>query len=99
MHVPNLSRIGMRICDFLQSVRNDEEEKKKKTKNFYWLISRERLEGSYSNLEWGLPCMEANSSANLMLFGLDIMELQMCENCDFVVPINILTLFVRTQFS
>jgi len=35
--------------------------------------------------------MEANSSGNLVLFGLDITELQMCENCDFVVPVNIRT--------
>jgi len=39
---PNFSQIGARIRElqwFLQSVRNDEEEKEEKTRNFYenWL--------------------------------------------------------------
>jgi len=65
----------------------------------YWLIFQEWLKGSYSNLEWGLPCIETNSSVNLALFGLDITELQMRENRDFVVPVNILTPLTHAPFS
>ena len=43
--------------------------------------------------------MEANSTVNLVLFGLAITELQLRENRDFVVPVNILTLFARAPFS
>ena len=64
-----------------------------------WLISQERLEGSYSNLECGLPCMKANSTVNLMPFGEDIMELWMRENHGSVIRVNILTLFVLTPLS
>jgi len=39
--------------------------------------------------------MEANSTVNLVPFGLAITELQMRENRDFVVPVNILTPFAR----
>jgi len=74
-------------------VQNDEEEKEEK-RNFYenllTHISQEQFEGSYSNLECGLPCTEANSTANLVPFGEDIMELQIC---DFVVPVYINTVY------
>jgi len=55
-------------------VQNDKEEKQeKKQRNFYknllTHISREQLEGSYSNLESGLRCMEPNSTVNLVPFG------------------------------
>ena len=70
---------------FLQSVPNDKEEK---VKIFL-------LKGS----DLGLPCMEANSSVNLVLFGQDITELWTCENRNFVVPVNILTLFVCPIFG
>ena len=43
--------------------------------------------------------MEANSSVNLALFGLDITQLRMRENCDFVVPVNMPTLFACAPFS
>ena len=39
--------------------------------------------------------MEANATVNLVPFGEDITELRICENCDFVVPVNILTMFVH----
>jgi len=43
--------------------------------------------------------MEANSTVNLVPFGSAITELQMRENRDFVVPVNMLTLFVHAPFS
>ena len=63
------------------------------------LISREWLKGSCSNLECGLPCVKANSTVNLVSFGLGIMELHMHENRDFVTPFNVLTPFACTPFS
>ena len=45
-----------------QSVWNDEQEKKRR--KFCWLISRKQLGGSYSNLEYGFPFIEANSTVN-----------------------------------
>jgi len=45
------------------------------------------LEQLRNLIEYGLPCMEANSTVNLVPFGLDIMELWMHENHDFVVPV------------
>ena len=65
----------------------------------FWLISRDWLEGSYSSLECSLPCIKANFIVNLVPFGEDITEPRMCENCDFAVPVDILTLFVHTPFS
>jgi len=43
--------------------------------------------------------MEANSTVNLVLFSEDIMELQIRENRNFVVPVDILTLFAHAPFS
>ena len=43
--------------------------------------------------------MEANSTVNLVPFGLGITELRMREDSDFVVPVNILTPFARAPFS
>ena len=63
------------------------------------LVSREWLKESSLNLEGGLTWVESTSTVNLVPFGLGITELQMHENCEFVVPVNILTLFVRTLFS
>ena len=46
------------------------------------------------------PCVEeANSTVNLVSFGKGIVEVWMHENHDFVVPVNILTPFVRPPFS
>ena len=78
--------------------------KKKKKRKFFEeisrLISRKQHEGSlYSNLECGLPCMEATYNVNLVLFREDITELWMCENRNFVVPVNALTPFARALFS
>ena len=70
-----------------------------KMKKFLQLISRKRLEGFYSNLECGLPFMEANSTVNLVLFGEDIMELWIRENHNRVVPVNILIPFAHALFS
>ena len=64
-----------------------------------WLKSQESLEEYYSNLRYGLPWVEANSTVNLVPFGIRIMELQMCENCNFVAPVNIPTPFACTLFS
>jgi len=41
---------------------------------------------------------EGTSIVNLMPFGSDITELHMCENCDFVLPVNILTPFAYALF-
>ena len=41
----------------------------------------------------------ANSTVNLMPFGLDTLELRIRENRDFAVPLNILTPFVCVLFS
>ena len=82
-----------------------EKRRKKHRKNkeiltkFCWFVSQEWLEGSYSNFKCALPCMKANSTVNLVPFGLDIKELWIRENRYFVVPVNILTLFVRPPFS
>ena len=54
---------------------------------------------SYLNLDCGLPFMEANSTVNLVLFWEDIMELRIRENRNFVVPVDILTLFAHAPFS
>ena len=43
--------------------------------------------------------MEANSVVNLVPFGEGILELQICENCTFAVPVNILTPFAYAPFS
>ena len=73
-----------------------EDEKGKKTRNF---TGSYLIQGSYSNLECGFPCMEANSTVNLVPLGEGIMELRVCENCDFVVPVSILIPFVCAPFS
>ena len=96
IHVPNFSWIEACIQWFLQSVQIDEQEKMKKF--LCWLISQKWLEGSYSNFEWGLLCMKANTTVNLILFGWDITEIRMCENRNFVLPVNILTLLAHTVF-
>ena len=84
-------------------MQNDiEEEKRRNTQEIlpkFADLSWEQLEGSYSNLECGLPCMEANSTVNLVPFGEDIKELRMCENLDFVPPVNILAPFACAPFS
>ena len=41
--------------------------------------------------------MEANSTVNLVPFGLGITELQMGKNCYFVVPVDILTPFAHIE--
>ena len=56
------------------------------------------LHKSYSNLECGLPFMEANSSVNLVPFGKDIMELRIRANRNFIVPVNTLTPFAHASF-
>ena len=80
-------------------MQDNEEEKKEIFTKICLLISRVQLEGSYSNLECGLPCIVANSTVNLVPFGEDIKELQMQENCEVVAPVNILTLFIHAPFS
>ena len=63
------------------------------------LVSQEWLTESSFNCECGLPWEEGTSAVNLVPFGSGITELWMSENCKFVVPVNILTPFVRTPFS
>ena len=46
----------------------------------------------------GLPDIEANCTVTLVPFGEDITELWMCENHDFVIPVNILTPFAHALF-
>jgi len=46
-----------------------------------------------------LPWVEGTSVVNLVLFRSDIMELHMCKNCSFVLPVNMLTLFGCVLFS
>ena len=48
--------------------------------------------GVFFNLEYGIP----SSIVNMVPFGLDITDLHLCENRNFVLPVNILTLFVHT---
>ena len=43
--------------------------------------------------------MEANSTVNLVPFGVAITKLEMRENRFFVVPVNILTPFAHAPFS
>ena len=43
--------------------------------------------------------MEANSIVNLVRFGENIIELQIHENCNFFIPVNILTPFAHALFS
>ena len=72
--------------------------KRKKPRNFmkiFWLISQERLEDLIQIWNRASP----DSTVNLGIFGWDIMELWMRENCNFVVPVNILTYFTCTPFS
>ena len=47
----------------------------------------------------GLPRVEANSTVNLVPYGLGITELWMRKNCDFIVLVNILTPLVHALFS
>ena len=42
--------------------------------------------------------MKANLTVNFVPFGEDITELWMLEICDFVAPVNILTLFACTPY-
>ena len=73
---------------------------KKKHGNFYEYYLGNRLRDLVKiYVEFGLTCLEANSTANLVSFGSDITELWMHENSDFVVPVNIFTPFACTPFS
>ena len=80
--------------DFFKVCEMIRKKKEKKNQDIFMkicrLISREWLEGSDSNLECGLPCMEANSTVNLVLFEVDITKL---------VPVNVLTPFACAPFS
>jgi len=75
------------------------EKKNTKKKQFFlkvWLlVSREWLK---SNFECGLPKVESNSMVNFVPFRSKFTELYMCENCDFVVPVNILIPFASPVF-
>ena len=80
-------------------------KKKKRRKNEE--IFNENLLTCVSGMAWGillkfkkwLPFMVANSTVNLVPFGQNITELWMHKNRDFVVPVNIHTLFERASFS
>ena len=74
-------------------MQNDKEEKKPK-KNFADLYLGNGLRDIMQI--WNVAS-EANFTVNLVPFGLDITELQMHKNHNFVVPVNILTPFTRTR--
>ena len=70
-------------------MRNDEEEKKKKMEKF----ADSYVDGN--GLRGFIQIWNVASAK----FGEDIMELWVYENCDFVVPVNILTSFAYALFS
>ena len=93
--MPNFSQIETCICDFCKVC----EKKENWEINFFWfIVSWEWLNKFSSNLECGLPQVEGTSIVNLVPFGSDIMELWMRQNCDFAVPVNILTPFACAPF-
>ena len=63
------------------------------------LLSQEWPKESSLKFECGLPLVEGTFIINLMPLGSSIMELRMRENREFVVPVNILTLFACAPFS
>jgi len=75
------------------------KKKKEKTKRFLQKFADLYLGNGLEDLIMWLLFMEANSTVNLVPFGEDIAELRIGENCDFVVPVNILTPLVHTLFS
>jgi len=93
IHVPDWSKHTWVTAIFAKCAK-----KNKNQKNLESLIACISKEFS-SNLECGLPWVEETSIVNLVLFRSDITELQMRENCDFVVPINILTPIACAPFS
>ena len=80
---------------FFKSVQNDKE---KKTKKILWNSTDLYLGNGLRDIMqiWNVAS-EANFTVNLVPFGLDITELQMHKNHNFVVPVNILTPFTRTR--
>ena len=72
-------------------MRNDEEKKKKM--KFLQKFADSYVDGN------GLKCFIQIWNVASAKFGEDIMELWVCENCNFVVPVNILTSFAYALFS
>ena len=72
-------------------------KKKRKKQRYFRENLLTHISGrSYSNLEWGLPCMDANATANLLL---DITEVQMrknqlCCSCHYTHSICTLHVFL-----
>ena len=89
------------IVIFAKCAKRRRRRIRRKNKEIFikvWLlVSQEWLKRSCSNLECGLPWVEGTSTVTLVPFESGIKELQMGENCEFVVPVNILTLFVCTR--
>ena len=71
------------------------QKEEKKPINFYEILLTHISEKASLFENW----VEVNSTVNLVPFGQGITELQIHENCDFVVPVNILTTFARALFS
>ena len=58
-------------------------------------ISRELLKRFRSNLVCGVLKLAGVSTAKIVLFNQSSTELRRCENCVFVLPVNILTSVAR----
>jgi len=73
-------------------------KKKTKKERFFSKVLLLLSGESSSNFECGIPWVEGTYTVNLVPFGSGVRELRMCENRNFGVPVNILTLFVRPVF-
>jgi len=78
------------------------EEKKKKRIIFFESLTAYILgmaEGIFFKFLMWPSQVKGTSTVNLVPFGSGITELWMHKNCDFVVPVNVLTLFACGPFS
>ena len=71
---------------------NRRKKMKKAFLKAWFLVSRKWLKKLSLNLECGLPWVEGTSIANVVPFRLNIMELHMRENAEFVVLVYSLCL-------
>ena len=81
------------------SVRKEEEKNEETKLIFGSCISRKRLKRFCSNLVCGVLKLEGVSTAKIVLFHQGSTELRRCENCIFVLPVNIFTGVARWLFG
>ena len=72
--------------------------KRRKTKGFFLKSSIVHTSRMVEQIFFRFGIWLSLSEVNLVPFGLNITKLHICENCDFVAPVNILTILHTPYF-